>query len=199
MKNSIDREEAVGLLKKYVRSKNVYLHSIESEAIMRRVAESLKSVGKDESIDVDLWATTALLHDLDSEVVGDDLSRHGVETVEILTREGYDIPVMFESILSHTEALGFTEAKRTTKMDYALAASENMTGIISAYVKMRPTKKIEGLSAKSITKKIKDRSFAASVNRDFINDVEKHLGMGRSDFVTIAIDAMTEIAEQTGM
>ncbi|MCT4534686.1 HD domain-containing protein [Halodesulfovibrio sp.] len=199
MKNTIDRESAITLLQKYVRSKTVYFHSIESEAIMRNVAQKLQATHPEENIDIDLWAITALLHDLDSELTTDDLARHGVETVKLLQKEGYEIPEMFQAILSHTEALGFSEIKRTTKMDYALAASENMTGIISAYVKMRPTKKIDGLKAKSITKKIKDRSFAASVNREFINDVDKHLGLDRSEFVTLSIDAMTEIADQIGM
>lgn len=199
MKKSIDREAALTLLKKYVTSKSVFLHSIESEAIMIKLAENLKTFQKKEDIDPTFWGITALLHDLDSDRISGDLSKHGFETVEILKSEGYEIPVMFESIISHTEGLGFSDTKRTHTMDYALAASENITGIISAYVKMRPTKKIEGLKDKSITKKIKDSSFAASVNRQFINDVEKHLGIERSKFVNIAIEAMTEIADQTEM
>lgn len=199
MKNSIDRDAAVSLLKKYVSSKSVFLHSLESEAVMVKLAEQLKTVHKNEDIDVTFWGITALLHDLDSDSIGGDLSKHGFETVEILKREGYEIPVMFESIISHTEALGLSDVKRVHMMDYALAASENITGIISAYVRMRPTKKIEGLKVKSITKKIKDSSFAASVNRQFINDVDEHLGIERTEFVKIAIEGMTGIADQTGM
>jgi hypothetical protein len=199
MKTNIDREAALALLKKYISTRTVYLHSIESEAVMIKLAEKLKATHNEVDIDVDFWGTTALLHDLDSDRTIGDLSRHGFETVELLKKEGYDIPEMFRSIISHTEALGVSDAKRTHMMDYALAASENITGIISAYVKMRPTKTVQGVKVKSITKKLKDRSFAASVNRDFINDVEEYLGIERSKFLKISIEAMTRIADQTGM
>ncbi|RLD75920.1 MAG: phosphohydrolase, partial [Bacteroidetes bacterium] len=90
------------------------------------------------------------------------------------------------------------EAKRETDFEIILSAAENITGIISAYVAIRPDKKIAGTKVKSIKKKLKSKAFAASVNREFIYDIEK-TGIELDTFLQISIDAMNEIADQIGL
>jgi predicted hydrolase (HD superfamily) len=132
------------------------------------------------------------------DVIDGDYSQHGYKTVEILKKEGYDLPEMFKAIISHTEGVSGTEAKRETDFEIILSAAENITGLISAYVLMKPEKKIAGTKVKSIKKKLKAKAFAASVNREFIYDIEK-TGIDLDTFLQIAIEAMTEIAEEVEM
>ena len=191
MKTSISRDEALQIWDKYLKTKYLRYHTLESEAIMRKLAEHF---GKD----VDFWGITGLLHDLDMDVIDGDYSQHGYKTVEILKKEGYDIPEMFKAIISHTEGVSGTEAKRETDFEIILSAAENITGLISAYVLMKPDKKVAGTKVKSIKKKLKAKAFAASVNREFIYDIEK-AGIDLDTFLQIAIEAMTEIADEVEM
>jgi len=191
MKTSISRDEALQIWDKYLKTKYLRYHTLESEAIMRKLAEHF---GKD----VDFWGITGLLHDLDMDVIDGDYSQHGYKTVEILKKEGYDIPEMFKAIISHTEGVSGTEAKRETDFEIILSAAENITGLISAYVLMKPDKKVAGTKLKSIKKKLKAKAFAASVNREFIYDIEK-AGIDLDTFLQIAIEAMTEIADEVEM
>ncbi len=192
MKNSITIEEANILLDKYLKTKSLRFHSRESEVILRKLAVYFTE-------DEDFWGITGLLHDLDMDVINGDNESHGYKTVEILKEEGYEIPVMFEAILAHTE--GFTNSKETrkTKLDYVLSGAENLAGLISAYVAVRPGKKIDGAKVKSLTKKLKDRSFAAAVSREIINDVAEKTEIERSEFFKLGIEAMSEISVELEM
>jgi predicted hydrolase (HD superfamily) len=191
MKTTISREEALQIWDKHLKTKYLRYHTLESEAIMQKLA---KYFGKDP----EFWGITGLLHDLDMDVIDGDYSQHGYKTVEILKKEGYDLPEMFKAIISHTEGVSGTEAKRETDFEIILSAAENITGLISAYVLMKPEKKIAGTKVKSIKKKLKAKAFAASVNREFIYDIEK-TGIDLDTFLQIAIEAMTEIAEEVEM
>ncbi len=190
MKNSITIDEARELVKKYLKEEYLLQHSRETEVIMRALA---KHFGEDE----EFWGITGLLHDLDMNECGENYENHGVRTVEILKEEGYDIPEMFHAIQSHCENLGYIDAKRESKMEYALSAAENITGLIVAYTLMIPDKKFASVKPKSIKKKLKDKSFAAKVNREFISDIEK-TGLEKSQFIEIAIEAMQGIADEMG-
>ncbi len=191
MKTTISRPEALSIWDKYLKTKYLRYHTLESEAIMRKLAEHFNK-------DPEFWGITGLLHDLDMDVINGDYSKHGYKTVEILKEEGFEIPEMFKAIISHTEGVSGAEAKRESDFEIILSASENITGLISAYVLMKPEKKIAGTKVKSIKKKLKAKAFAASVNRKFIYDIEK-AGIDLDTFLQIAIDAMTEIAGEVEM
>ncbi len=191
MKTTISRAEALDVWDKYLKTKYLRYHTLESEAIMRKLAEHFNK-------DTEFWGITGLLHDLDMDVINGDYSKHGYKTVEILKEEGFEIPEMFKAIISHTEGVSGAEAKRESDFEIILSAAENITGLISAYVLMKPEKKIAGTKVKSIKKKLKAKAFAASVNREFIYDIEK-AGIDLDTFLQIAIDAMTEIAEDVEM
>lgn len=191
MKNVMTRQEAQALMDKYLTTPTLRLHSRETEVIMRRLAVHF---GENE----DFWGITGLLHDLDLDVIGGTMETHGLRTVALLREEGYEMPEMFQAILSHTEGLAPDRPARQSRLDFALSAAENLTGIISAYVLVRPGQKIEGAKVKSVTKKLKDKSFAASVSRAFIDDIEK-AGVDRSTLIALGLEAMGEIADELGM
>lgn len=191
MKNAITIEEAREILHKYLQIDHLLLHSRESEVIMRALAKHFDE-------DEELWAACGLLHDLDLGELGENYETHGQKTCEILQEEGYDIPEMFQAIKSHTEELGFIGVKRESKLDFCLAAAENTTGLISAYILVRPDKSIVEAKVKSLNKKFKDKAFAAKVSRTMIADIEK-TGLSRAEFFGIAIESIKEIADEVGL
>ena len=191
MKNTITAPEAHALLNQHLRQEYNVWHSLESEAIMKALA---RHFGENE----ELWGATGLLHDLDWEEVQDNTEMHAKKTVEILREAGYEIPDMFHAILAHCEGLPGNEVKRESRFDFALAAAESVTGLIFAYVLMRPDKKVATVEPSSINKKFKDKSFAAKVSREFIGDIEK-TGLDRATFFQISLDAVKQIANQIGM
>ena len=183
---TITIEKARKLVKKYLRDKNNQIHSRESEVVLRAVAKELE---EDEKI----WGITGLLHDLDWEQTSEDWKNHGIKTLEILKEEGFEIPEeMARAISSHNEE--HTNIIRKSKLDYALAAGESITGLIYAYARLRP-EKLERMKASSLNKRFKEKSFAANVSRELISDIEK-IGLEKSRFFEIAIKAMQEIAEE---
>lgn len=189
MNTSINVEDAKKILEKHITTPFIMDHSIEAGVIMRDLA---KHLGENEV----LWEVVGILHDLDMDIIKGDYINHGEKTVEILKEEGIDDNLIFEPILSHTECLEEMNKKyvRKNKIDFALGAAEQITGIITAYARMRP-EKFEGMKVKSLTKKFKDKAFAANVNRDFISDIEK-IGIDRNTFFEIAIKSLQSISNQ---
>jgi putative nucleotidyltransferase with HDIG domain len=182
------RDDAEELLKRYVKNERMLDHSFAAEAVLRALARRL---GRDE----EKWGLAGLLHDIDIEVVGGDLTRHGCEAVPILTEAGID-PEIIDAVKMHNEAV--CGVMRSTEFQHALAAGETVTGLVVATALVYPDKKIAGVKVKSITKRMKERAFAASVNRDTIRECEK-IGLPLDEFVGIALAAMQGIAGRLGL
>ena len=182
------RDEAEDLLKKHVTNERMLDHSYASEAVLRALARRL---GRDE----ERWGLAGLLHDIDIEAVGGDLSRHGIEAERILAEAGID-PEIVATVKMHNEQVCGTV--RCTEFQHALAAGETITGMIVATVLVYPDKKIASVKVKSITKRMKEKAFAASVNRDTIRECDA-LGLSLDEFVEIALGAMREIAGRLGL
>ncbi|MBP2673083.1 MAG: hydrolase, partial [candidate division NC10 bacterium] len=136
-----------------------------------------------------------LLHDIDIEAVGGDLSRHGIEAERILTEAGID-PEIVTTVKMHNERVCGTT--RSTEFQHALAAGETITGFIVATALVYPDKKIASVKVKSITKRMKEKAFAASVNRDTIRECEA-LGLSLDEFVEISLGAMRGVADRLGL
>jgi uncharacterized protein len=192
MKHSITYIEAKDLFDKYLKTEYLRFHSRETEVIMRALA---KRSGQDE----EFWGICGLLHDLDLDVIGENMLLHGEKTIELIKQEGYDIPELFNAILSHVEGIEGVDHKRETDFHYILAGAENITGLITAYVILLPEKKIENVKVKSVMKKFKSPAFAAKVSREFISDAAEHANMELRDFIELSILAMATIAEEIGM
>lgn len=187
-KYGINREEAIELLNTYIKNPNMLKHCYASEAVMGALA---KKFGEDE----EKWALAGLLHDLDVEIVNADLSVHGLKTVEILTEKGVD-PEIIDAIKMHNEEAHGD--KRNTRFQYALACGETVTGLIVATTLVYPDKKIASVKAKSVVKRMKEKAFARSVDRDIIRECGE-IGMELNDFCQLALDAIQEIAEELGL
>lgn len=182
-------EKAHELIQKYLRDKNNQIHSRESEVVMRALAKELNE-------NEEIWGIAGLLHDLDWEQTSTDWKQHGIKTMEILKNEGYELPAeVARAISAHNEE--HTGIVRESKLDYALAAGESVTGLIYAYALMRP-ERLEGMQASSLNKKFKDKKFAANVSRELISDIVK-IGLEKSIFFEIAIQAMQSISSEIGL
>ncbi len=182
------RDEAKALLTRHVRNERMLDHSFAAEAVLRALARRL---GRDEH----KWALAGLLHDIDIEAVGGDLARHGLEAERILAEAGID-PEIIDAVKMHNEAL--CGAERCMEFQHALAAGETITGLIVATTLVYPDKKIAGVKVKSITKRMKEKAFAASVNRETILECQK-IGLPLEEFVAISLGAMQEIGGDLGL
>jgi uncharacterized protein len=188
MSFGLNREEALAMLKEYVTNENMIKHSLASEAVMAALAERL---GEDR----EKWGLAGLLHDIDIEVVDGDLDRHGLEAERILTEKGVDKEIVRAIKLHNEKACG---EKREETFHHALAAGETITGLIIATTLVYPDKKINSVKPKSIKKRMKEKAFAASVNRDNIMECEK-LGMDIDEFSRICLSAMQGISDDLGL
>ena len=178
------REQAVQILHEHLAGEYVRRHSRATEVIMRELSARVGA-------DAELWGLTGLLHDLDLELVGEDMQRHGRETVRLL-RERFDYPEEgLQAILSHNgDVLGLPCA---SPFDHALTAAESVTGMVFATALILPSKKLADVKPKSVVKRLKEPRFAAKVSRERIghhNDV----GLDVQSFCAIAVAAMQAIA-----
>jgi putative nucleotidyltransferase with HDIG domain len=188
MSYGLNREEALALVKENIQNQNMIKHCLASEAVMMALAEHL---GEDN----EKWGLAGLLHDIDVELVNADLLKHGLEAERILREKGVDEEIIRAIKLHNEKAHG---EKRCEKLHYALAAGETITGLIIATTLVYPDKKIKSVKPKSIKKRMKEKAFAASVNRDTIMECEK-LGLEISEFAQICLTAMQEIGDDLGL
>ncbi len=184
----INREEALARLQKHVSNEKTIIHSLASEAVMRALAGRL---GEDQ----DRWGMTGLLHDIDVELTHADPKVHALKAEELLADFGLDSE-MLEAIRMHNDEA--TGIPRSTTFQHALAAGETITGLIYATTLVYPDKKIASVKYKSVRKRMKEKAFAASVNRDHILECEK-IGIPLDEFIQISVDAMRGISESIGL
>jgi putative nucleotidyltransferase with HDIG domain len=183
-----DKEQALELLQKYIKSPNMYKHSIASGAVMARVARHL-------GYDTHKWYITGLLHDLDAEITSDNPHEHGLKTAAILRDLGVDEDVI-DAIIVHNDMA--SDRPRTKEFHHALAACETITGMITATTLVYPDKKITSVKPKSVKKRMKDKSFAASVRRENIMECEK-IGIPLDEFIVLAMEGMKTVQEELGL
>ncbi|OFX84207.1 MAG: hydrolase [Bacteroidetes bacterium GWF2_33_16] len=184
----MNRDQAEELLKSYITNEKMLYHCYSSEAVLRALA---KRLGQNEK----KWALAGLLHDIDSEITNGDSKRHALEAADILRKHGIDEEII-DAIKMHNEHA--TGLERTTQFQYALAAGETITGLIYATALVYPDRKIKDVQTKSVTKRMNQTAFAASVNRTTIMECEK-IGIPLYEFAEISINAMKEIAEKIGL
>jgi len=182
----ISRDEALTLLKEHIKEPNLINHCLESEAVLRGLAARL---GRD----AELWGITGLLHDLDYSTMENE-SRHGLDSADMLAGKLPDEALA--AIRRHAFEMNGAEAPET-EFDFALRCGETVTGLVHAGALVRPTR-IDGMKVKSLKKKMKDKAFAASVNRDCIRECDK-IGLELGDFLQIAIGSITSIAPEVGL
>jgi len=183
----ISREEAISLLEENVTAENMLKHCYASEVVLRAMALRL---GKNE----DEWGLAGLLHDIDVEITNADPYTHGPYAEKLL--KGKVTDDMIDAIVMHNEVA--TGKERSTEFQYALAAGETITGLITATTLVYPDKKLASVQPKSVTKRMKQKAFAASVKRENILECEK-VGIPLPEFAELSINAMRKIADQLGL
>lgn len=182
----IARDEALALVRGKNPEPHMVNHALQSEAILRALARRLGH-------DPELWSRAGLLHDLDFPQTKGDMGRHGLAAREELA--GRLPEEALHAIAAHNEE--GTGVAAASAFDYALRAGESVTGLVMAAALVRPTR-MAGMEPKGLKKKMKDKSFAAAVNRERIRECEK-LGLTLDEFLALSIAAMTPVAAETGI
>ncbi len=176
-----DRDEALALLHQWVENEGLRKHMYAVEAAVRFYA---RKMGADE----DVWGLAGLLHDMDWEKHPDV---HPMKGVEALREAGYPDEVV-HAILAHRPE--YTEVEPETDLDRVLYACDEISGLIYAACLMRPNG-IDDIKPKSVVKKIKDKAFAAGVDRDQVARGIEFIGLERKEHIQNVIDAMREVGD----
>ncbi|KJF42211.1 hydrolase [Draconibacterium sediminis] len=183
----ITRDEALEMLKSNVQAENMLKHSLASEAVMRAIAKHLER-------NEDEWGIAGLLHDIDVEITNADPHTHGPYAEKLL--KGKVTDEMLDAIVMHNEVA--TGKDRCTEFQHALAAGETITGLITATTLVYPDKKLASVKTKSVTKRMKQKAFAASVKRENILECEK-IGIPLPEFADLAVNAMRSVSDDLGL
>ena len=180
MKTSFTREQACTLLKKYNQEPFHLLHALTVEAVMRDLACSL---GFEQ--EADFWALCGLLHDIDFEKFPQE---HCQKAPELLA-EINATPEFIHAICSHGYGI-CVDIKPEHMMEKVLFASDELTGLIWAAAKMRPSKSVSDMEVSSLKKKFKDKKFAAGCSRDIIQQGAEMLGWTLEELFDKTLTAM---------
>ena len=183
----IDRSSAWNLMCEYTQSESLRKHMLAVEACMRAYA---RKYGEDE----EKWAITGLLHDFDYEKYPTP-QEHPFVGNKILEERGYPEEIR-RAILSHADYSGVI---RESKMEKVLYACDELAGFITASALVKPNKSLAEVEAKSVRKKMKDKAFARSVNRDDIINGAADLGIDLEEHIAFCIEAMKGIAGELGL
>ena len=182
-----DRDAAWGLLTEFTQSESLRKHALAVEACMRAYA---KKFGQNQ----DLWGIVGLIHDFDYEKYPTQ-EEHPYKGNEILKERGYSDEIR-RAIMSHAEYSGVS---RDTPMEKALFACDELAGFITACALVKPGKSLAEVEAKSVRKKMKDKAFARSVNRNDITSGAVELGVDLEEHIAFCIEAMKGIAKELGL
>ena len=191
----IDRAAAWGLLTESTQSESLRKHALAVEACMRACARKFCSgSAEDCAAEEDLWGVVGLIHDFDYEKYP-SRADHPYKGNEILRERGWPAEIR-RAIMSHAEYSGVT---RETPMEKSLFACDELAGFITAVALVKPGKSLAEVDAKSVRRKMKDKAFARSVNRDDIINGAADLGVGLEEHIAFCIEAMNGIAAELGL
>lgn len=166
MTTSLTRDASLALLQKYNKEPFHILHALTVEGVMRWYA---KELGYEE--EADFWGITGLLHDIDFEQYPEE---HCQKAPELL-REGGAEEALIHAICSHGYGI-CSEVEPVHEMEKVLFASDELTGLIGAAARMRPSKSVADMEVSSLKKKFKDKKFAAGCSREVIRTGAERLG-----------------------
>ena len=183
----MEREDAWNILCEYTKTEPLRKHALAVEAAMRAYAQKL---GGDE----EQWAIVGLLHDFDFEM-HPTAAEHPVKGAEIL--RGRDVPEdIVYAVLCHADYLGLD---RKTPMDRAIYAVDELTGFITAVALVRPSKSLAEVDVAAVRKKMKDKGFARSINREDITKGADQLGVELDEHIAFVIESLKPVASTLGI
>lgn len=187
MENYLNRDYCLSLLKEYTQSESLLKHAFAVESCVRAYA---KKFAEDENY----WGNVALLHDFDYEKYP-TAEEHPFKGAEILRAKNFPEDFI-QSILSHAD---YTGVKRETLLQKTLFACDELAGFLTAVAYVRPSKSIDEVEVKSVKKKLKDKAFARTVNREDIIKGAEELGVNLDEHIEFCIDAMKQNKELLGL
>ena len=187
MNPMIDREQAWEILCEFTKSEGLRKHALAVEACVTAYARKL---GGDEQ----MWSVTALLHDFDWEI-HPTLPDHPTKGEPILAERGVD-PEIRRAILSHAD---FTGVPRVSALEKTLFACDELAGFITAISYVKPSRSVMEVDVASVKKKMKDKAFARSVNRQDIVNGAAELGVALEEHVDFCVKAMQARAGELGL
>ncbi len=183
----MNREKALEQLKLRLTNTNLIKHSLAVEAIMNDLARLFTE-------DVEKWGLAGLLHDIDLEKVGTDLSKHSLVGAEILENLEFDSSIVY-AVKAHNGQHGL---ERRRKIDKALYCADPISGLITACALITKTKKLEDITVEFVMKRFNEKSFAKGANREQIKTCEE-LGLTLEQFIDISLNAMKKISSDLGL
>lgn len=183
----MDRDQALALVREFVKNDNLVKHMLCVESAMRFYAEKFGEDGE-------LWGITGLLHDFDWEI-HPTLEDHPLAGEPILHERGVPDEIV-RAIMSHADHTG---VPRQSRMEKGLYACDEVTGLITAVALVRPSRSLLDLEASSVKKKWKDRTFAAGTNREEMQQAAVEFGIELWEHVGNVILAMRRIAPELGL
>jgi len=181
----MEREEALELLKKHLKNKNLVKHSLAVEACMRALARHLNQ-------DEEKWGLAGILHDLDYEITEKSPELHTTETVKILKDKGIDSDII------HTIQAHAAQVTCESDMDWAIFSIDPLTGLIIAATLMHPSKKLNEVDLSFLKRRYKEKSFARGARREEIEQC-KNIGLELDEFLSKCLEAMQGIHEDLGL
>lgn len=181
----MEREEALELVKKHLKNKNLIKHSLAVEACMKAMASRLNK-------DVEKWGLAGILHDLDYEITEKSPELHTTETVKILKEIGIE-PDIINTIQAHAG-----KVPCQSEMEWAIFSIDPLTGLVIAATLMHPSKKLKEVDLGFVKRRYKEKSFARGARREDIEQI-KNIGMDLDEFISICLEAMQGIDKELGL
>jgi predicted hydrolase (HD superfamily) len=185
-----DRKDAWELLCEYTKTDSLRKHALAVEAAMRACAGRYGEA----DADVDEWGITGLLHDFDYEMFP-TADEHPFKGANIMCGRGYPDRII-RAIMGHAT---YTGVPRDTQMARALFATDELCGFLVACALVRPSRSLDDLEVSSVKKKLKDKAFARTVNRDDIRQGVEELGVEMEDHIRFVIDALRPVQKEIGL
>ncbi len=183
----MNRQQAWEILCEYTKTENLRKHALAVEACLVAYA---RKFGEDET----KWSVTALLHDFDWEI-HPEAPNHPLKGEPILAERGVDEEIR-RAVLSHA---GYTGVSRDSLLEKALFACDELAGFIIAVALVKPNRSLAEVDARSVRKKMKDKAFARSVNREDIVNGAAALGVDLDEHIGFCVTAMQERARELGL
>jgi putative nucleotidyltransferase with HDIG domain len=190
MSAQLSRDEAWTLLTEWIQSESLRRHCLA-------VATAMEAYARREGADPERWYIVGLLHDMDYERfpdMDDQVNGHPRSGMRELASRGVD-PEIVRAIASHADFMG---VPRESQMEKTLYAVDELSGFLLACAYVRP-QGLEGLTPKSVKKKLKQPSFAAAVNREDVREGAAQLGVDFDEHVAFVIAALNERADELGV
>ena len=185
-----DRKDAWELLCEYTKGDSLRKHALAVEAAMRACAPRYGGL----EADVDEWGLVGLLHDFDYEMFP-SADEHPFKGANIMCGRGYPDRII-RAIMGHAT---YTNVPRDTQMARALFATDELCGFLVACALVRPSRSLDDMEVSSVKKKLKDKAFARTVNRDDIRQGVAELGVELDEHIRFVIDALRPVQEEIGL